>query len=116
MTKHGRTTLWIIALLALALVASQVTVLAGGDQVSRKDFALIGDVLSVNVPAGQVTVAPSSGFGYGGAASVVLQTTPATRFAPTGTSLETLVAGDEIRASGRLIAGQLVAEVIALAP
>lgn len=105
-----------MVLLAIALVASQMPVLAGGNQVNRKDFALIGEVLSVNLTARQVTVAPSSGFGYAGAPSVTLQTTPATRFSPTGTSLETFAMGDEIRASGRLIDGQLVAEVIALAP
>lgn len=102
-------------LVALALVTG-ATASAGGDQVKRKDFAFIGDVVSVDEEASSLEVAPTTGFGYGGAAQVTVHVDGDTQFSPAGTALATLRPGDEIRTSGRLVDGRLVAEVLVLAP
>lgn len=106
----------LVGLLAALALATGATAWAGGDQVKRKDFAFIGDVVSVDLGAGSLAIAPTSGFGYGGAAQVTVHVDGDTQFSPAGTSLATLSPGDEVRTSGRLVEGRLVAEVVVLAP
>lgn len=116
MKMHPAAALAILALVLVGLAAGPMTVSAGGDQVSRKDFALIGDVVAVDVAAGTLEVAPTSGFGYYGAAQVTIYTDAGTQFSPAGTSLASIAVGDEVRTSGRRVDGHMVAEVVVLAP
>ncbi|MFN2114153.1 MAG: hypothetical protein ACK2T6_00435 [Anaerolineae bacterium] len=114
MTKPRNIAAIAVALLLASLLAGQVA-LAEGDQVQRKDFALIGEVVAVDLTQGTFEVAPDSGY-WGGGATVTIYTDSATRFAPKGVSLGTLDPGDEVRTSGRLVDGLPVAEVVAVAP
>jgi hypothetical protein len=104
----------VLALAVIGLLAGQVAFAEGG-QVKRKDFALIGDVVEVDVQGSSFDVAPESGY-WGGGSPVTIHVNGETRFAPAGVSLETLQPGDEVRTSGRLVGGLLVAEVVAVAP
>lgn len=102
----------VVAIAAAVLLAGQVASAEGG-QVKRKDFALIG--LVEDVGEATLDVRPTSGYWVGGTV-VTISVTGETRFAPSGVSLSTLSEGDEVRTSGRLVSGALVAEVVALAP
>ncbi len=114
MKKLGVVATAVFVLALVGLIVGQVAFAEGG-QVKRKDFALIGSVVSVDVPASRFEVAPEAGY-WGGGSVVTIYINGQTKFAPAGVDLSTLEVGDEVRTSGRLVAGQLVAEVVALAP
>ena len=114
MKRIGLIATAVLAIALIGLVVGQLAFAEGG-QVKRKDFALIGAVVEVDVPAAAFDVAPESGY-WGGGDVVTIHTTPETRFAPTGVSLLTLSPGDEVRTSGRIVDGDHVAEVVAVSP
>jgi hypothetical protein len=99
--KKVQVTFLVVLFLLLSMFAIQLQALAGGDQVSRKDFAIVGQVVGVDVTAGCIYVNVSEGFGYYGVAMPLpLMTDGETNFSPQGVSLETIQEGDIIRASG----------------
>ncbi|MBI3944829.1 MAG: hypothetical protein HY321_02845 [Armatimonadetes bacterium] len=126
MNKFGRAALSVLLLVGVAVVALQVGALAGGGQnqvqEKRKDFALVGTVVSADPDAGTIEVRALSGFGpitaYIGEdkPNLVLTTDGDTQFSPAGTTLETMADGDNIRASGYYEEGVFRAYVVAIAP
>ena len=120
MKRVRRIAFWAAVLVLLIAVLGQAQVLAGGDQRFRKDFAIVGQVVEVDLDSGCVYVKPVTGFGPLGmylgddAPPLPLHTDSETGFSPKGTSLETIVGGDELRATGTVTDGVFLAERIVI--
>lgn len=117
---------WVLAVVLVALLALQMQTLAGGDknqiQEERKDFALVGTVVSAEPDTGCIYLEVLTGFGpideYIGDDKPALElTTDAdTQFSPKGITLENMAEGDNIRASGYVVDGVFLAYVVAISP
>lgn len=125
MRTGRRIGLLVIVVSVVLVFALQLQALAGGGknqiQTERKDFAIVGTVVSADSATGCIYVTVQTGFGpideyIKTGAPLKLNTDGSTQISPNGLTLDDIEAGANIRASGYCYDGVFVAYVVAIAP